>query len=145
MTMTLIDMFRSFTREAEAKNFPASARIVFYTLLNAWNDSRREEVVTRNRAALIERSGMPESTFRWAISFLSNHGWVKVVNRHPFKFALRAIGDKIANSLRPPTTSIDAPATESRISQRGENPPPADFPPTLEETDNDDDIFHAIR
>ena len=140
--MTLIDMFRSFTREAETKNFPASARIAFYTLLNAWNDSRRAEVVTRNRAELIERSGMPESTFRWSISFLSNHGWVKVVNRRPFKFALRATCDNLANPLRPPTTSIDAPATESRTSRIQENPPSADFPP---EEINDDDIFQSIR
>lgn len=140
MTATLIDMFRSFTREAEAKNYPASARITFYTLLNAWNDSRREETVTRSRAELIERSGMPESTFRWSISFLSNHGWVKVVSRRPFKFALRATCANIANPLRPPTTSIDAPATENRKLHRQENPPSADSPPTSEE---DDDVYTA--
>lgn len=138
--MTLIDMFRSFSRESETKNYPASARIAFYTLLNAWNESRREEVVTRSRADLIERSGMPEATFRWAISFLSNHGWVKVVNRRPFKFTLRAKLDNIANPLRPQSPSIDAPATESRTIQREKKPPTAAFSPTPEEV-GDLDIF----
>lgn len=138
MTATLIDMFRSFTREAEAKNYPASARITFYTMLNAWNESRREETVTRNRADLIERSGMPESTFRWSVSFLSNHGWVKVLGRRPFKFALRATCGDIAKTLRPPTTSIDAPATEDRTLKRQENPPSADSPPTPED---DGDVY----
>lgn len=79
---TLIDLFRAFQKTAETTGYTASARLVYYSILNAWNEERRPQCLRIRRSTLQNLSGLSESSVRNAISYLANTGWIKLGRVH---------------------------------------------------------------
>ena len=79
---TLIDFFRAFQSSAEKNNFAASARVLYYSILHAWNEERRPECLRIRRGTLQDLSGLSESSVRNALQFLSTTGWLKLGRVH---------------------------------------------------------------
>lgn len=79
---TLIDFFRAFQSSAEKNNFAASARVLYYSILHAWNEERRPECLRIRRGTLQDLSGLSESSVRNALQFLSTTGWLKLCRVH---------------------------------------------------------------
>lgn len=106
--MTLIDLFRDFNKEATTKSYPSSARNLFHTLMWIWNERRRPTEVSLPRQAIIALTGLPDSTFRDAFSFLSSRGWVKRLNsRNRATYTFRMCTDR-ANSATDARFPMDA-------------------------------------
>ena len=80
--VTLIDFFRAFQSAAEKSRYPSSARVTFYTILNAWNDERRPDCLRIRRGTLQDSTGLSESSVRNALQFLANIGWIKLNRVH---------------------------------------------------------------
>lgn len=81
-SLTLIDLFRAFQNSAEKNGFAASARLTYYSILNAWNEERRPECLRIRRSTLQDLTGLSESSVRNAVSFLANTGWIKLGRVH---------------------------------------------------------------
>lgn len=79
---TLIDFFRAFQTTAEKNNFATSARVLYYSILHAWNEERRPECLRIRRSTLQDLSGISESSVRNALQFLSTTGWLKLGRVH---------------------------------------------------------------
>ena len=79
---TLIDFFRAFQSTAEKNNFATSARVLYYSILHAWNEERRPECLRIRRGTLQDLSGLSESSVRNALSFLATTGWLKLGRVH---------------------------------------------------------------
>ena len=79
---TLIDFFRAFQSTAEKNNFAASARVLYYSILHAWNEERRPECLRIRRGTLQDISGISESSVRNALQFLATTGWLKLGRVH---------------------------------------------------------------
>lgn len=79
---TLIDFFRAFQSSAEKNNFATSARVLYYSILHAWNEERRPECLRIRRGTLQDLSGLSESSVRNALQFLSTTGWLKLGRVH---------------------------------------------------------------
>lgn len=79
---TLIDFFRAFQNTAEKNGFAASARVLYYSILHAWNEERRPECLRIRRGTLQDLSGLSESSVRNALQFLTTTGWLKLGRVH---------------------------------------------------------------
>lgn len=77
--MTIIDLFRTFSENATSKGYSSSSRILYYTLLWCWNEQRRPEIAAKSSNQLMMLTGLPETTFREAFTYLADRGWVKRV------------------------------------------------------------------
>lgn len=79
---TLIDFFRAFQSSAEKNGYAASARLLYYSILHAWNEERRPECLRIRRGTLQDSAGLSESSVRNALQFLSTTGWLKLGRVH---------------------------------------------------------------
>lgn len=79
---TLIDFFRAFQTTAEKNGYAASARLLYYSILHAWNEERRPECLRIRRGTLQDSAGLSESSVRNALQFLSTTGWLKLGRVH---------------------------------------------------------------
>lgn len=79
---TLIDFFRAFQSSAEKNGFAASARLLYYSILHAWNEERRPECLRIRRGTLQDLTGLSESSVRNALQFLTTTGWLKLNRVH---------------------------------------------------------------
>lgn len=82
LSPTLIDFFRAFQSTAEKNNFATSARVLYYSILHAWNEERRPECLRIRRGTLQDLSGLSESSVRNALQFLATTGWLKLQRVH---------------------------------------------------------------
>lgn len=78
--MSVIELFRSFSQLSQIRNFAGSARVLGYTLIYVWNEQRRPDVTIASRQRLMELTGLSESTFRWALKYLSDSAIIKKVS-----------------------------------------------------------------
>lgn len=141
--MTLIDLFRHFAKTAEGRGYPPSARCVFMTLLNAWNEQRRPSTTTLKRSELITRSGLPETSFRRGFQYLADRAWVKRLNtpRSTMAFEWRVTLPDNGADVAARGANNHAHATETEQNDGAEKPPQAVFPTTnTEVTDYYDDL-----
>lgn len=125
-SLSLIDLFRAFQNEAEKTGYAASARLVYYSVLNAWNEERRPECLRIRRGTLQNLTGLNESTVRNAISFLANTGWFKLGRTHsknaPLAILLRnpcAASNKVIFDNQPLTETerVRAKAEPAKIDE----------------------------
>lgn len=119
--MTLIDLFRNFSQTAIENNFPASVRILYYTVLYEWNELRRPNTFTIRKTVLLAKTGLPESTFRDAYRFLTSRKFFvsKTTKRGIYVIQLQDDEQSFA-----PSQSLNVPARQSveRDNQAEENP-----------------------
>ena len=78
--MSIIELFRGFSQLSQIRNFAGSARILGYTLIYVWNESKRPSVTIASKQRLMELLGLSESTFRWALKYLSDSAIIKKVS-----------------------------------------------------------------
>ena len=120
--MTLIDLFRNFSQTAIENNFPASVRILYYTVLYEWNELRRPNTFTIRKTVLLAKTGLPESTFRDAYRFLTSRKLFvsKTTKRGVYVIQLQDKEETSATSQ-----ALNAPARQSveKIVPAEENPP----------------------
>lgn len=80
--MTLIDLFKEFHRNAIQQEFPASARVLYYTLLGEFNSARWIDSLVLSTRDLTQLTGLPTTSVHRAKQFLTSKGLIKCA---PFK------------------------------------------------------------
>lgn len=78
--MTLIDVLAQFyaAHSKLGANIAPSDKVVFYEVAMLWNSRRRPATVLTSHAELIERTGLPKSTYHSAMQRLTSVGWLKL-------------------------------------------------------------------
>ena len=94
LKMTLIDLFRQFHIAATSNRFPASARVLFYTLAGEWNEARRPANLITSRRNVNELTALPRTTFNDALRYLTDRSIIKTTTK----------GDTMSVTMRPSDT-----------------------------------------
>lgn len=114
--MTLIDLFREFSLVSTRENYSPSSRILYYTMLWCWNEQRRPEVTAMSTKQLYTLTGLPETTFREAFTYLADRGWVKRVKSRKRGLIAWLMRDRCGTSA-PPAGFPLAPAQSSAVEE----------------------------
>lgn len=138
--MSIIELFRSFSQLSQIRNFAGSARVLGYTLIYVWNEQRRPDVTIASKQRLMELTGLSESTFRWALKYLSDSAIIKRVSaRSKFLVAFywRIDCQDATKSLRPDGL-INTPASRVKNIEEKEKSSDKDFSVSGQEVKEND-------
>lgn len=119
-TPTLIDFFRAFQSFAEKNCYAASVRVLYYSILNAWNEERRPECLRIRRGTLQDLTGLSETAVRRGLQVLSSIGWIKLGKVHsknaPLAVIMRLPGESqgitITKAIQPEKERVHAKSEE---------------------------------
>lgn len=79
--MTTIDLFRQFYRMSKDKNYPASVKLLYYTLLGEWNEQHRPEKLRVTNRYVSELSGYALSTVNETLRKLASYGFLSYTRK----------------------------------------------------------------
>lgn len=134
--MTLIDLFREFSQISTTEGYPQSSRILFYTVLYLWNERRRPDVIELSTEKLYTLAGLPESTFREALKYLTDRHWVKRVKSRKRGITALLMRDR-RESAAPPAGFPLSPAQRRATEGKEESPIGDSSIPAPKETRDD--------
>lgn len=120
---TLIDFFRAFQTTAEKNGYAASARVLYYSILHAWNEERRPDCLRIRRGTLQDLSGLSESSVRNALQFLATTGWLQLGRVHSKNAPLAVVLRNPCERNIKVTIQDVKPAEPERVCTREPNGP----------------------
>lgn len=124
--MTLIDLFRRFSAASDQFSLSASVRSLYFAMLYEWNERRRTEAVRVSAAELARKAGLPESTYRYALSILATTKLIKIVNKRrgviTFQIDIGAPLRHDCETVAPRDGLLITPARQSKQIAKEESP-----------------------